>query len=88
MHTRPGQNDELNQATFSAVTELINKVKPRIVTLEETFGLTRQVDTLPWFTAMIQMFTKLGFSVRWKVFNLCDFGLPQPRKRLIIFASW
>lgn len=87
-HTRPGQNDELNQATFLAITELINKVKPRIVTLEETFGLTRQVDNMPWFTAMIQMFTKLGFSVRWKVFNLCDFGLPQPRKRLIIFASW
>jgi len=88
IHTRPGRNDELNQATFLAITELINKFKPRIVTLEETFGLTRQVDNMPWFTAMIQMFTKLGFSVRWKVFNLCDFGLPQPRKRLIIFASW
>jgi len=88
MHTRPGKNDELNQATFLAITELITKVKPRIVTLEETFGLTQQVDALPWFTAMIQMFTRLGFSVRWSVFNLCDFGLPGPRKRLIIFASW
>lgn len=88
IHTRRGKNDELNQATFLAVADLIAKVKARVVTLEETFGLTLQVDALPWFKSIIQMFTKLGFSVRWKVFNLCDFGLPQPRKRLIIFASW
>lgn len=87
-HAKPGKNDELNQATFLAIEEVLVKIKPRIVTLEETFGLTAKVDALPWFGAMVQMFTKLGFSIRWKVFNLCDFGLPQPRKRLFIFASW
>lgn len=88
IHVHRGQNDEINEATFLATAEIIKKVKPRIVTLEETFGLTRTVDNLQWFEALIQMFTKLGFSVRWKVFNLCDFGLPQPRKRLFILASW
>ncbi len=87
-HVHPGQNDELNDATFFAIEELLKKVKPRIVTLEETFGLTRMDKNQPWFRAMIQVFTKLGFSVRWKVFNLEDFGLPQPRKRLFVFASW
>ena len=87
-HTRPGPNDERNEATFLATEELIKKTKPRIVTLEETFGLTRTLDNMAWFNAMIQMFTKLGFSVRWKVFNLLEFGLPQPRRRLFLFASW
>ena len=87
-HTRPGSNDESNGASFLAIEELLKKVKPRIVTLEETFGLTRIHDHLPWFNAMIQSMTKLGFSVRWKVFNLQDFGLPQPRRRLFLFASW
>ncbi|KAL9131499.1 MAG: hypothetical protein Q9217_000578 [Psora testacea] len=86
-HTRAGKDDDMNQATFFAVAELIEKVKPRIITLEETFGLTRTVDNVMWFKAMVQMFTKKGYSVRWKVFNLCDFGLPQPRKRFFIFAS-
>lgn len=86
-HNRPFPNDEQYEATFLATETLIKKTTPRIVTLEETFGLTRNVDNLEWFNAMIQMFTKLGFSVRWKVFNLLDFGLPQPRKRLFIFAS-
>lgn len=87
-HTRPGPNDERNQATFLATEELIKKTRPRIVTLEETFGLTRTSDNLKWFNAMLQMFTRLGFSVRWKVFNFWDFGLPQPRRRLFLFASW
>ena len=87
-HTRPGRNDESNEASFLATEELLKKTRPRIVTLEETFGLTRTLDNLPWFNAMIQILTKLGFSVRWKVFNLQDFGLPQPRRRLFLFASW
>lgn len=88
LHTRPFPNDEQNQAAFLATETLIKKTTPRIVTLEQTFGLTRTVENLEWFNALIQMFTKLGFSVRWKVFNLMDFGLPQARKRLFIFASW
>ena len=87
-HTRPGRNDESNGASFFAIEELLKKTKPRVVTLEETFGLTRTLDNLTWFNAMIQILTKLGFSVRWKVFNLQDFGLPQPRRRLFLFASW
>ena len=87
-HTRPGRNDESNGASFLATEELLKKARPRIVTMEETFGLTRSLDNLPWFNAMIQVLTKLGFSVRWKVFNLQEYGLPQPRKRLFLFASW
>ena len=87
-HTRPGRNDESNGASFLATEELIKKARPRIVTLEETFGLTRTLDNLLWFNAMIQVLTKLGFSVRWKVFDLQEYGLPQPRRRLFLIASW
>ena len=87
-HTREGQNDERNSASFFALEELLKTTKPRVVTVEETFGLTRTVENMPYFRSMVQTFTRLGFSVRWSVFNLRDFGLPQPRKRLIIIASW
>ena len=88
LHNRPFPNDEDNQAAFLAVEMLLRKTTPRTVTLEETFGLTRGVENLEWFTALIQIFTRLGFSVRWNVFNFLDFGVSQPRRRLIIFASW
>ena len=87
-HTREGQNDERNSASFFALEELLRTTKPRVVTVEETFGLTRTVENMPYFRSMIQTFTRLGFSVRWNVFDLRDFGLPQPRKRLFIIASW
>ena len=87
-HTKPGKDDEMNQATFFATRELIKRTKPRIVTLEETFGLIRTENNLRWFKAMVQMFTSLGFSLRWKVFDLRNFGLPQPRRRLFLYASW
>ena len=87
-HTVPGQHDDANEATFLAVEGILEKAKPRVVTLEETFGLTRTDVNKEWFTAIIQIFTKLGFSVRWNVFDLRDFGLPQPRKRLFVVASW
>lgn len=88
IHVHHGKDDEMNEATFSAVEEIIRKVKPRIMTLEETFGLTQTPEKLAWFHSLIQAFTKLGFSVCWKVFNLRDFGLPQPRRRLFVMASW
>lgn len=85
-HTMQGQNDERNTAAQFAVPELIKKCRPRIVTLEQTFGLFQRHRY--WFNHMIQFFTDLGFSIRWKVVNFAEYGLPQARKRLIIFASW
>ncbi|KAL8912247.1 MAG: hypothetical protein Q9171_002702 [Xanthocarpia ochracea] len=84
-HTRPGQNDELNEATFFAVGEIIKKCKPRIVTLENTFGLAQRWPE--WMDALIRIFTTLGFSVRWRVLNLAEYGLPQARRRLIVIAA-
>ncbi|KAL8681269.1 MAG: hypothetical protein Q9186_002580 [Xanthomendoza sp. 1 TL-2023] len=50
-HTRPGVNDEANQATLFAVGEIIKKTKPRVVTLENTFGLAERWPE--WLNAMI-----------------------------------
>ncbi|KAI4123371.1 MAG: hypothetical protein LQ338_005303 [Usnochroma carphineum] len=72
-HTRP-------------VEALLKKTKPRIVTMENTFGLVERWRD--WLHCMIRFFTALGFSVCWKVFNLAEYGLPQARRRLIVIASW
>ncbi|KAI9786460.1 MAG: hypothetical protein M1839_006920 [Geoglossum umbratile] len=84
-HTVDGKDDETNEASFFGAPEIIKKTRPRIVTLEQTSGLVERRDR--WFTAMIHSIAELGFSVRWKVVNLADYGLPQARKRLILIAS-
>lgn len=85
-HTVNGKDDEMNSATFFAVEELVKRTKPRVVTLENTSGLA--ILHPLWLNKAIQFFTGLGFSIRWKIMNFAEYGLPQARKRLIIFASW
>ena len=85
-HTIQGKDDEMNTASLFAIFDLLEKAKPRIVTLEQTSGLIRRHPL--FFNAVINMFTSRGFSVRWKVMNCADFGLPQRRTRLFIIASW
>lgn len=85
-HTIQGKDDEMNTASLFAIGELLEKVKPRVVTLEQTAGLLRRHRT--FFNAAVRMFTNRGFSMRWRLLNCADFGLPQRRLRLFIIASW
>ncbi len=88
LHTSDGKDDDMNTASLFAIEALLKKAKPRVVTLEETAGLVRIGLHKDFFNAVINMFTSQGFSVRWKVLNCADFGVPQQRKRLVIIASW
>ncbi|RDW79907.1 hypothetical protein BP6252_04545 [Coleophoma cylindrospora] len=85
-HTVAGKNDEMNTASLFAVMAIIMAVRPRIVTLEQTFGIC-MVRFQQYFNALIQQFTSLNFSVRWAILPLQSLGLPQRRHRLIIIAA-
>lgn len=84
---REGKNDESNFASLFAVRGLIEKVKPRMVTLEQTFGILHNKHKAA-FHALIRMFTDHGFSVSWQVVKFQNWGLAQSRRRLIILAAW
>ncbi|MCJ1434220.1 hypothetical protein MMC27_003587 [Xylographa pallens] len=84
-HTSAGINDERNTASSFVIFELLKKAKPRIVTLENTLGLEQRHPL--YLHAVIQQFTVLGFSIRWKTIDLRDYGVPQSRRRLIIIAA-
>ncbi|CZR51525.1 uncharacterized protein PAC_01402 [Phialocephala subalpina] len=85
-HTVNGQDDEMNVASLFAVQSVIEVARPRVVTLEQTFGIVN--ERFRWFfNALVQMFTMHEFSVRWAVIPLQSWGLPQRRMRLIIIAS-
>ncbi|KAI4215519.1 MAG: hypothetical protein LQ351_001988 [Letrouitia transgressa] len=84
-HTKGGKDDEMNTASLFAVGQLIRKSKPRIVTLEQTFGIL--VRHQNYLNSLLQMFTSNGFSARWKLIHCADFGAPQMRLRAFIIAS-
>ncbi|KAL6797717.1 S-adenosyl-L-methionine-dependent methyltransferase [Trichoderma sp. SZMC 28013] len=85
-HTRESVHDETNIFALFGCRELINKLRPRLVTLEQTFGITHERHH-QYLRGLIGDYTQLGYSVRWKVVRLCTWGLAQDRKRLIILAA-
>lgn len=85
-HTVQGKDDEMNTATLFSVSQLLQKARPRIVTLEQTAGLVRRHSQ--FFNALVLMFTEQGFSIRWRLLQCADYGLPQNRLRLFMIAAW
>ena len=86
VHTVPGRNDEANIATSYSAIPIIQKCRPRIVTLEQTSGIVTHRGG--WhFRALIHQLTAIGYSVRWKIVNTAEYGNVQPRRRLVIIAA-
>ncbi|KAK3298263.1 S-adenosyl-L-methionine-dependent methyltransferase [Chaetomium fimeti] len=85
-HTVAGKNDEHNIAVLFSCTHLVENHKPRLFTVEQTFGILSP-RFKEFFNTFLHGFTKLGYSVRWKVLPLASYGVPQLRKRLIMIGS-
>ncbi|KAI1827320.1 S-adenosyl-L-methionine-dependent methyltransferase [Xylaria intraflava] len=85
-HTCAGVNDEANIAVLSSCHQLIKKFRPRLFTLEQTFGILHPKFEY-YFNALIHGFTESSYSVRWKVVDLVDWGSPATRKRLVMLGS-
>lgn len=84
-HTVPNdEKDAENEAVIFSVQQLLQTLKPRVVTVEETFGLLRHFQHL---SALVHIFVSVGYSVRWKICNLAHWGVPQQRKRLFFLAA-
>lgn len=77
--------NEQNQAVLLACGKVIESLRPRIVTIEESDGLTNRHSE--WFGALLGQLTELDFSIRWASLSCSEFGVPQTRKRVFLIAS-
>ncbi|KAI5856175.1 S-adenosyl-L-methionine-dependent methyltransferase [Durotheca rogersii] len=85
-HTTPGVNDEANIAILSCCHELVKIFRPRVFTLEQTYGILHSQFEY-YFNALVRGFTQYNYSVRWKVVNLLSWGSPARRLRLIMIGA-
>lgn len=85
-HTVPGVNDEANIAALFACHHLLGLLKPRVFTLEQTYGILHPRFEY-YFNALVQGFARHGYSVRWRIVNFINFGLPSVRNRLLVVGS-
>lgn len=73
-HTISGKCDEANSAALFAVDQILKTARPRLATLEQTFGITMDKFTL-YFQRLVNMFTTLEYSVTYKVCQLANWVL-------------
>ena len=77
---------EDKQAAILAVNDLVKMVRPRVITMEETFGLLHQANR-EFFISVVSSLVDQNYSVRWKVMNFGEYGVPQDRRRVVLIAS-
>ncbi|KAF1989109.1 S-adenosyl-L-methionine-dependent methyltransferase, partial [Aulographum hederae CBS 113979] len=84
-HTVVGKDDDANRAALYVVGHIIDTVKPRIVTLEQTKGLF--THHRPAFWQLVDMIRAVGYNVSYFSADFAEWGLVQRRKRLVVVAS-
>jgi DNA (cytosine-5)-methyltransferase 1 len=63
------------------------EAKPQAVLMENVWSLAYQNHNTVPLTRLTTRLTQAGYRVRWQVLNAADFGIPQLRKRLILYAT-
>ncbi|KAL5115988.1 hypothetical protein ACEQ8H_006105 [Pleosporales sp. CAS-2024a] len=86
-HTHDGLNDQANLEAIYTVGPILKKLEPRVVTLEQTFGLYTHDQHKANFHMLLYDMGVAGYDVRYTIQNIAEFGLVQPRKRLLMIGA-
>ncbi|KAJ5109976.1 C-5 cytosine methyltransferase [Penicillium argentinense] len=79
-------NDDRNSACLHGIRNALERVRPRVLTMEETFGLEHPSHRQNLYRVVMDC-VELGYSVRWEILKLVEYGVPQSRKRLVLIAA-
>lgn len=71
------------------IAEILFKKKPPFVLLENVDRLLKSPSNQRGrdFAVMLKTFEEYGYIVQWRMINAAEYGMPQRRKRVFIFAS-
>jgi DNA (cytosine-5)-methyltransferase 1 len=64
---------------------LVEEVRPNAIMMENVPGLTQKGH--PLFNEFIRKIERLGYKVEHRVLQVADYGVPQSRRRLVLFAG-
>jgi DNA (cytosine-5)-methyltransferase 1 len=75
-----GFKDKTRGTLFFSILSILEKKRPKAFLLENVKGL-RSHDNGRTLETIITSLENLGYSIKWKVIDSLDFGLPQKRER-------
>lgn len=73
---------------FWDIKDVILAKNPPFILLENVDRLLKSPSSMRGrdFAIMLKTFDELGYDVQWRVINAAEYGMPQKRRRVFIFA--
>jgi len=78
------RKDPRNDLVLHMAT-LIRELKPTVVMIENVPGLEKRGKRI--FRKFLARLRAAGYWPRWRVVQMADYGVPQSRRRLVLFAG-
>lgn len=78
------REDHRNELVLQ-MAKLIEKLKPTAVMMENVPGLEKRGAKI--FGEFVARLQALGYKPNWQVVQMADYGVPQSRRRLVLFAG-
>ena len=85
------KNDDIRNQLMHSYIEFIKLVQPTMLFFENVQGFTIEFkdhkDKQKYSDVLVSELHKLGYNLDYKIVTMSEYGVPQNRKRFILFAS-
>jgi len=87
------KTDDIRNQLMHSYIEFVSLVRPRILIFENVHGFTVAFKNkedkrgIPFSEILISELQNMGYKVDHKVVTMSEYGVPQKRKRFILFAT-
>ena len=71
---------------YKQMMRIVEAKKPKVFVAENVEGITIRIDDYVPIDIITNDFKSIGYSVKYKLLNAADYGVPQVRKRVIIIG--
>lgn len=74
--------DDPRNSLFEEYIRIVSEIEPRVVVMENVKGILSMKDGA-YADKILKELRKLGYSVKYKILNSADYGVPETRERVI-----
>ncbi|MFB6216307.1 MAG: DNA cytosine methyltransferase [Candidatus Aenigmatarchaeota archaeon] len=74
--------DDPRNSLFEEYIRIVSEIEPRVVVMENVKGILSMQDGA-YVDKILKELRKLGYTVKYRVLNAADYGVPETRERVI-----
>ena len=80
-----GGFEDTRGTLFYDYVRLVKEIEPKVFIYENVYGLLTHDKGKTW-NIMQQVFSELGYFIKWKICDARNYGIPQGRRRLFVIG--